>query len=55
MYEYNDDPHDHYRPQSRGSKHGYENGNVYGTGQYQYGNSAYHDDGQLDDDDDDMW
>ncbi|KAL4892790.1 hypothetical protein BDV59DRAFT_40490 [Aspergillus ambiguus] len=55
MYEYNDDQHDPYRPQSRGSKHGYENGNVYGTGHYQYGGSPYHDGGHVDDDDDDMW
>ncbi|KAE8149824.1 hypothetical protein BDV25DRAFT_155572 [Aspergillus avenaceus] len=57
MYEYGDDQHDHYRQHSRsGSKQGYENGNVYGPGHYQYGHSSFGDDVQLDDDDDDdMW
>ncbi|KAF9889389.1 hypothetical protein FE257_007290 [Aspergillus nanangensis] len=55
MYDYNDDPHDQYRPHSRGSKQGYENGNSYGPGHYQYGHSTFSDDAQLDDDDDDMW
>ncbi|KAF7594189.1 hypothetical protein BBP40_009891 [Aspergillus hancockii] len=55
MYEYGDDQHDHYRQQSRGSKNGYENGNAYGPGHYQYGHSTFGDDVQLDDDDDDMW
>lgn len=55
-YEYDDDPHDRYGAQSRGSKQGYENGNAYGPGHYQYGHSSFGDDVQLDDDDDDdMW
>lgn len=55
MYEYGDDPHDHYGTSSRGSKPGYENGNAYGPGHYQYGH--YGNDSHLDDDDDDddMW
>ncbi|PTU17023.1 hypothetical protein P175DRAFT_0109450 [Aspergillus ochraceoroseus IBT 24754] len=56
MYDYNDDPHNHYQQHSRGSKHqGYENGNAYGPGHYQYGSMSFSDDVQLDDDDDDMW
>ncbi|KAB8234916.1 putative telomere silencing protein Zds1 [Aspergillus alliaceus] len=56
MYEYGDDSHDSYRQHSRGgSKHGYENGQAYGPGHYQYGHSTFGDDVQLDDDDDDMW
>ena len=55
MYDYDDDPHNGYH-QSRGNKHGYENGNAYGSGHYQYGHSSFGDDVQLDDDDDDdMW
>ncbi|KAJ5346688.1 hypothetical protein N7541_009170 [Penicillium brevicompactum] len=55
-YDYDDDPHDRYGAQSRGSKQGYENGNAYGPGHYQYGHSSFGDDVQLDDDDDDdMW
>ncbi|PLN81981.1 hypothetical protein BDW42DRAFT_86921 [Aspergillus taichungensis] len=55
MYEYGDDSHDHYGTNSRGSKQGYENGNAYGPGHYQYGH--YGNDSHLDDDDDDddMW
>ncbi|PWY91965.1 hypothetical protein BO94DRAFT_564654 [Aspergillus sclerotioniger CBS 115572] len=55
MYEYNDDPQDHYSTHSQDSKSGYENGNAYGPGHYQYGHSTFGDDVQLDDDDDDMW
>ena len=55
MYEYGDDSHDAYRQHTRGSKNGYENGHAYGPGHYQYGNSTFGDDVQLDDDDDDMW
>ncbi|PYI11296.1 hypothetical protein BO78DRAFT_131318 [Aspergillus sclerotiicarbonarius CBS 121057] len=55
MYEYNDDPQDHYGAHSQNSKGGYENGNAYGPGHYQYGHSTFGDDVQLDDDDDDMW
>ncbi|KOC17371.1 telomere silencing protein [Aspergillus flavus AF70] len=55
MYEYGDDSHDSYRQHTRGSKSGYENGHAYGPGHYQYGNSTFGDDVQLDDDDDDMW
>ncbi|RMJ21852.1 telomere silencing protein Zds1 [Aspergillus sp. HF37] len=55
MYEYADDPHDHYRSQSKRSKYGHDNGSLYGHGHYQYGHSTFGDDAQLDDDDDDMW
>ena len=55
MYEYGDESHDSYRQHTRGSKSGYENGHAYGPGHYQYGNSTFGDDVQLDDDDDDMW
>ncbi|KAE8372759.1 hypothetical protein BDV26DRAFT_273419 [Aspergillus bertholletiae] len=55
MYEYGDDSHDPYRQHTRGSKNGYENGHSYGPGHYQYGNSTFGDDVQLDDDDDDIW
>ncbi|PWY78324.1 hypothetical protein BO70DRAFT_62209 [Aspergillus heteromorphus CBS 117.55] len=55
MYEYNDDQQDPYHSQSHGSKGGYENGNAYGPGHYQYDHSSFGDDVQLDDDDDDMW
>jgi len=55
MYDYEpDDRNDYYRPQSRSSKHGYENDNMYGPGHQQYGHSSFGDDAQLDDDDD-MW
>ncbi|KAL2012251.1 hypothetical protein VTN00DRAFT_4969 [Thermoascus crustaceus] len=55
MYDYEtDDRHDRHRSQSRGSKHGYENNNMYGPGHQQYGHSSFGDDAQLDDDDD-MW
>lgn len=55
MYEYTDDAQDHYGTHSQSSKGGYENGNAYGPGHYQYGHSTFGDDVQLDDDDDDMW
>jgi hypothetical protein len=56
MYDYDDDSHDRYGAQSRGSKQGYENGQAYGPGHHQYGHSSFGDDVQLDDDDDDdMW
>lgn len=55
MYEYTDDAQDHYGAHSQSSKGGYENGNAYGPGHYQYGHSTFGDDVQLDDDDDDMW
>ncbi|KAJ5168780.1 uncharacterized protein N7482_004374 [Penicillium canariense] len=56
MYDYDDDPHDHYQAQGGNSKHGYENGHAYDSGHYQYGHSSFGDDVQLDDDDDDdMW
>ncbi|KAJ5773213.1 hypothetical protein N7457_008109 [Penicillium paradoxum] len=56
MYDYDDDPHDRYGSHSRGDKQGYENGQSYGQGHYQYGHSSFGDDVQLDDDDDDdMW
>ncbi|KAJ5661976.1 uncharacterized protein N7477_009592, partial [Penicillium maclennaniae] len=57
MYDYDDDPHDHYQQShGRSNKHGYENGHAYGSGHYQYGHSSFGDDVQLDDDDDDdMW
>lgn len=54
MYDYTDDPHDHYQTQSK-DKYGHNNGNLYGPGHYQYGHSTFGDDAQLDDDDDDMW
>ncbi|KAJ5383770.1 hypothetical protein N7517_001681 [Penicillium concentricum] len=58
MYDYDDDPHDRdrYGSHSRSDKQGYENGQAYGPGHYQYGHSSFGDDVQLDDDDDDdMW
>ncbi|KAL4882087.1 hypothetical protein BJY04DRAFT_187988 [Aspergillus karnatakaensis] len=55
MYDYGDDSRN-YQQNSRGSKsHGYDNGNSYGPGHYQYGHMSFSDDVQLDDDDDDMW
>lgn len=53
MYDYGDDSHDHYGSHSNG----YQNGDTYGSGYYNhYGHSAFGDDVQLDDDDDnDMW
>ncbi|KAL2855211.1 hypothetical protein BJX68DRAFT_231738 [Aspergillus pseudodeflectus] len=55
MYDYGDDQQNHYQQNSRGSKHGYDNGNSYGSGHYNYGHMSFGDDVQLDDDDDDMW
>ncbi|KAJ5669583.1 hypothetical protein N7462_010653 [Penicillium macrosclerotiorum] len=56
MYDYDDDPHDRYQTHGGNSKHGYENGNAYNSGHYQYEHSSFGDDVQLDDDDDDdMW
>ncbi|KAJ5125872.1 hypothetical protein N7448_005185, partial [Penicillium atrosanguineum] len=57
MYDYDDNPHDRYQQShERSNKHGYENGNAYDSGHYQYGHSSFGDDVQLDDDDDDdMW
>jgi hypothetical protein len=55
MYDYGDDQQNHYQQTSRGSKHGYDNGNSYGSGHYNYGHMSFGDDVQLDDDDDDMW
>ncbi|KAJ5081659.1 hypothetical protein NUU61_009923 [Penicillium alfredii] len=56
MYDYDDDPHDHYRSHSGSHNRGYENGHAYDSGHYQYGHSSFGDDVQLDDDDDDdMW
>ncbi|KAL2821180.1 hypothetical protein BJX63DRAFT_258654 [Aspergillus granulosus] len=54
-YDYGDDQQNHYQQNSRGNKHGYDNGNSYGPGHYQYGHMSFGDDVQLDDDDDDMW
>ncbi|KAJ5595150.1 uncharacterized protein N7459_001358 [Penicillium hispanicum] len=56
MYDYDDDPHDTYQTHRGSGKHGYENGNAYGSAHYNYGHSSFGDDVQLDDDDDDdMW
>ncbi|KAL2837655.1 hypothetical protein BJY01DRAFT_220788 [Aspergillus pseudoustus] len=55
IYDYGDDQQNQYQQTSRGNKHGYDNGNSYGSGQYQYGHMSFGDDMQLDDDDDDMW
>lgn len=51
MYDYDDDPQDRYQAHQGNSKHGYDNGNAYDSGHYQYGHSSHLDD----DDDDDMW
>ena len=57
MYDYEESSRDHYQAhRDDSSKHGYENGNAYGSGHYQYGHSSFGSAVQLDDDDDDdMW
>lgn len=55
MYDYDDDPHDRYQAHGGSSKHGYENGNAYDSGHYQYAHMSYDDAHLDDDDDDDMW